>query len=264
MILSRRVALGDVELDELDESIVIRSVDPGVPHESTGTENRSGGFGSRLTMQHWDSLDVSVKYAIDLPKQEMVRRREVFDMVNAWANGMGWLTTNQMEGRRVWVGKVVTPGGGDMWNWLSEYTITFRAYGVPYWQQETPVSVEVASARQTSRALKVAGSADTVLDVVFANISGMEIASATIGAGDSWFLLENLHLAANETLVIDHTEDGLLRIRIQSASGAWRSAMGCRTEESSDDLTVSPGDVTVNFAAQRAGRLTVSCCGRFA
>ena len=47
MILSRRVALGGIELDELDESIVIRSFDPGVPHESTGAENRAGGFGSR-------------------------------------------------------------------------------------------------------------------------------------------------------------------------------------------------------------------------
>ena len=66
MILSKRVALGGVELDELDDSIVIRSVDPGVPHESTGTENRAGGFGSRLTMQHWDSLDVTVAFAIIL------------------------------------------------------------------------------------------------------------------------------------------------------------------------------------------------------
>ena len=73
-----------------------------------------------------------------------------------------------------------------------------------------------------------------------------------------------LKLFAMAVMLIDHTAEGLLRIRVQAASGAWRSAMGCRTEASSDDLTVSPGDVTVNFAAQRAGRLTVSCCGRFA
>ena len=71
MILSKRVALGGDYLDELDDSIVIRSVDPGVAHESTGTVNRMGGWGSRLTNQHWESRDVTVSFAIDIPKREL-------------------------------------------------------------------------------------------------------------------------------------------------------------------------------------------------
>ena len=76
MILSRRVALGGVQLDQQDASIVIRSIDTGVPHESLDAVNRMGGAGQRLTSQHWETLDVSVRVAIDVPKKNLSKRRE--------------------------------------------------------------------------------------------------------------------------------------------------------------------------------------------
>jgi hypothetical protein len=91
----------------------------------------------------------------------------------------------------------------------------------------------------------------------------MDIATFVFAAAGKRFALENLALHANETLAIEHTAEGLLRIGIYSATGAWRSALGCRTAESSDDLTVNPGTVQWSVTAQRAGRLTVSCCGRY-
>lgn len=54
MILSRRVSLGGKQLDEIDEMIVIRKVDPGVAHEAVQAVNRMGGFGQRMTNQHCD------------------------------------------------------------------------------------------------------------------------------------------------------------------------------------------------------------------
>ena len=39
MILSKRAALNGVQLDELFPEIVIRSVDPGVPHETVSAVN---------------------------------------------------------------------------------------------------------------------------------------------------------------------------------------------------------------------------------
>ena len=83
MILSKRVALGGVQLDELHDAIVIRSIDPGVPKESISAVSRMGGWGQRMTGQHWDTLEVSVTYAIDIPKREMILRRQVFEAVTA-------------------------------------------------------------------------------------------------------------------------------------------------------------------------------------
>ncbi len=264
MQLRHRAALNGVQLDELDERIIVAGIDEAAAKDTINTASRFGGWGQRVTSRHRDSLDVTVRFGLRIKARDMEGREELFEKVIAWATGGGWLTVNYKPDRRIYVTCAQLPAAGDMKEWNGEYAVVFRAYGVPYWQQETPVSVSVASTRGATRTLKVVGSADTVLDVRFVNLSGMEIATASISAGTSRFVLENLHLAANETLLIDHTAEGLLRIRVQAASGAWRSAMGCRTEASSDDLTVSPGDVSVTFSAQRAGRLTVSCCGRFA
>lgn len=264
MILRHRIALNGAQLDELDERIIVAGIDEQAGRETLSAVSRFGGWGQRVTTRHRDTLDVVVRFGMRIKARDPEGREELFEKVIAWAVGGGWLTLNYKPDRRLFVTCAQLPALGDVVDWTGEYAITFRAYGVPWWQQETPVSVAVPSTRQASRVIRVAGSADTVLDVAFTNLSGMEIASASIVAGGSRFDLENLHLAANETLMIDHNEDGLLRIRIQAASGAWRSALACRTQESSDDLTVSPGDVTVDFTAQRAGRLTVSCCGRYA
>jgi hypothetical protein len=109
MILSRRAALGGVQLDEIHERIVIRRIDPGVPYEVTDAVDRMGGVGQRVTGQHWQTLEVNITYAIDVPKREMALRRQIFDAVNTWALRKGWLTTNEMPNRRFYVEKVIVP-----------------------------------------------------------------------------------------------------------------------------------------------------------
>ena len=114
MILSRRVSLGSAQLDEIDNAVIIRSIDPGVSHESVSSVNRMGGFGQRMTMQHWETLEVSVTFAIDINKRELERRREVFDAVMAWAKTKGWLRTTSQPGKRMRVDKVVLPSAGEL------------------------------------------------------------------------------------------------------------------------------------------------------
>ena len=255
MILSRRVALGGIELDELDESIVIRSSDPGVPHESTGAENRAGGFGSRLTMQHWDSLDASVTFAINIPKQEMTRRREVFDAVIAWANDLGWLTSNMMEGRRLWVGKVVVPGSGDLWNWLAEYTITFRVFGEPFWRDIEPTDVVKKTISKGTVQIQVGGTAPGVLDLAFENASGKQINDVTFTVNGKNLILKGVNLAADETLRLTHTAEGLVRLRAVKADNSYRNVYALL--RGADDSYVTPGTMDVTLDASRAGNLTV-------
>ena len=264
MILRHRVALNGAQLDELDERILVLGVNDAAAREAISAASRFGGVGQRVTSRHRESLDVTVRFGLRIKAGDLEVRAELFEKVSGWAVAGGWLTLNYRPNRRIYVTCAQLPSAGDLAEWTSEYTVTFRAYGVPYWQQATPVSVAVASTRNATRTLEVPGTAATVLDVTFANLSGMEIATASIRAGDSRIDLENLRLAASEALVIDHTEEGLLRIRIRAASGAWRSALACRTQDSSDDLAVNPGTVAVAFSAQRAGQLTVSCFGRYA
>lgn len=253
MILSRRVALNNVQLDGLHQRIVVLGVDPGTPDESISTVNRMGGSGKRVTGEHWETLDVTVTYGIDVKRTQMELRRQIFDAVNAWALGRGWLTVDWMPDRRMYVDKVILPSSGDMWDWTKSYDIVFRAYGVPFWQDETATT-------STGSGITVPGIVQTVCDAEVTNSGSSTIDELTVTVGDSTMFFEGLGLAAGETLKIGHTADGLLTIRIYESEIFWRSVMNKRTGESADDLYVSPG---YNAISASGGSISVSCFGRY-
>ena len=259
MILSKRVALGGVQLDEIHERIVVRRIDAGVPHENLQAVNRMGGAGQRLTGQHWESKDVTVGFAIDLPKEAFELRRQIWDRVISWALGKGWLTCNEAPGKRMYVDKVVLPGIGDLWEWTNEYTLTFRAYAVPFWQDET--AAQVVSNNITSGRLwmDVPGHFRTVADVQLKNISGMTIPNLSVNAGGNAITLNGVNLTASETLTFSHGTDGYLRITAGS-----RNVYGYRTAGSADDLYLDPGSRAIDVSATRAVKATVAAFGRYA
>ena len=256
MILTKRVALGGQQLDELHDAIVIRSIDPGVPRENISAVDRMGGSGQRITGSHWETLDVSITYAIDIPKMQMAERRAVFDLVNTWANRKGWLTVNWLENRRMYVDKVILPGSGDLWEWTNEFTIVFRAYNVPFWTDEAPAQVTGGIASSGRVVIPVGGNTGSVLDVSFRNRSNMTINNFWVQANGNRITLSNLGLGGSSTLNIHHGTDGLLRIEVDGSS-VYEKYSGA------DDLYVNPGSVAVDYAADRAGTLTVTNYGRW-
>lgn len=254
MILSRRVALNNVYLDELNEWIVVRGIDTGVPHETISTVNRMGGWGQRITGQHYETLDVNVSFAIDIPYKDLETRRTVYESAIRWANQKGWLTVNYMPDRRMRVEKTVLPSGGDLWRWTADFTITFRAYSAPYWQ-------DVTATTGTGSSISVPGSLQTVCNAEVLNDTGSAINELTIVAGGSQMTFDDLGLANGETLKIGHTDDGMVTIRIYTSSTSYRDAYGKRAVSSADDLYVDPG--TRGILAS-SGTATFSCHGRYA
>ena len=252
MILSRRVSLGGVQLDELHEAIVIRSVDPGVPHEETGAVSRMGGWGMRMTGQHWESLDAEVTFAINVDKRAIQLRRDIFDAVVAWANRpKNYLRYNGMGDRRLYIDKVVVPGSGELRNRNAEYTIVFRAYSIPFWETETAETVTRANITSGTVQIEIGGTAPGVLDIDFRNISGQTISNFSVKAGNRTLKLQGVNITANETLKFSHGMDGILRITSGSRN-VYSLLSGA------DDLYVEPGTATVTVEATRAGALTLS------
>ena len=261
MQLRHRVALNGAQLDELDERIIVLGVSESAPRDTLSAVSRFGGVGQRLTARHRDTLDVAVRFGLRIKAGDMAGRSELFEQIAGWAAGGGWLTLGHRPNRRLYVTCAQLPAMGDMADWTGEYSVTFRAYGVPYWSQVNPVTLVADGTRSLSRVMTVPGTVETALEVTARNVSGMEIATMSIAAGSSRINLEGLGLGPWESLVIDHSEDGLLRIRIYG--GGWRSAMACRTPGSSDELWVDPGAVQVQFGAQRACQLSVLAYGRY-
>lgn len=272
MILTRRVALDGAQMDQIDERIVIRGVEMGAGKESISAEALYGGIGSRVTSRHRDSLDITVRFALRLKRGDEAARAELLEKVNGWAAGGGWLTTNVKPDRRIRVCRASLPGDGETRDWLQEYAIVFRAYGVPYWQEETGTSgAQTSNGGRNQVTLAVNGYTETVVDLEYKNL-GAAINTATIGVGpsvsspESQFVLTGLGLGTGETLVIDHPDEGersWLRIRIRGTNGAYRTAYGCRTEASSDDLQVAPGRKIIWITKSGNGTLSAAVRGRY-
>lgn len=256
MILKRRVSLGGVQLDELHESIVIRAVDTGIPNETVQAVNRMGLSGQRVTGQHWESLDVIVTWAMNVPKTDMALRRQIYETVTAWAMKKGWLRVSYMENRRMYVDKTIPPSSGNLWEWTDEFSIIFRAYNVPFWQEETPMETVVKSIKTGSAVITVNGIVSSPLNVIFENISGQVINNFAVSAGGNTLTFTGVNLAANKSIEISHGNDGLLR-----AKAGGSSIYGIMT--GADDLIVSPGNVTVSVDATRTGKLTLRSYGRY-
>ena len=263
MILSHRVALNGVELDSLDNRILIQRVETTAGKEQISAVSLWGGCGQRVTGRHRDTLDVNVTFSLRIKNGDMDGRSKLLEAVCAWAAGGGWLTVNYKTGRRIRVMCAQLPAEGDLWDWTARFTIVFRAYEVPYWQETVQTTVVKTNVSSSTFTYTAAGSAETVMDVEFENTSGSSCSTFTITAGESTIDLESIDLAAGEKLQITHDGDGRLSILIDNA-GVKRSVMDKRSDDSSDDLYISPGAVSVSMTAQRAGKLTVGCYGRFA
>lgn len=143
-----------------------------------------------------------------------------------------------------------------MWDWLAEYTITLRAYNVPFWQDETPAKAVSGTKASGSLTVEVGGNTESVLDATFANKSGMTIQNFRITANGNTIQLTGISLGGNASLAISHGTDGLLRI-MKGNTSIYSKYTGA------DDLYVNPGNTAVTYAADRAGVLTVQNYGRY-
>lgn len=268
MILSRRVALDGVQLDEADERILIQRISTENIKGSASAVGRLNRDGSRRTGGARETLDVVVQFTIRAYGRYMEERESVLEAANAWAAralSVGrWLTTSTRPERKIRV-RLETPATMDnARDATATFKITFRSYGVPYWvdTDDARGSGVSGSGISGSLTLPCGGSARTAADVTLENTSGATINTATVTAGSSKIELSGLGMNAGESLVMDHDSEGILRIRIQNGS-SYRSALSCRTAGSADDLYIWPGQNTVSFTAQRACRARAWARGRY-
>lgn len=257
MILSRRAALNGIQLDELYGRIVIRGIELGAPEESVESVNLLGGAGKRILQNHAETLSVVVRWAMDVPKNDLITRRRIYEDVCRWARQKGWLTVNYMPERRLYV-ETVKFSSVELFNWTDEYEITFTAYSVPFWQDIVPVSVTKTSVTITTFNMLIPGQYRTVAEAEYTNTSGSSVATFSVTVGGSTIGVTGLTLANGKKLRIYHEDNGILRI---TADGT--SVYDKRIAGSADDLYADPGTAAVSMSASGAGTMKVSVRGRY-
>jgi len=266
MQLSRRVALGGVQLDAANSAIVIRGVETADGKESITAVGTAAGFGQRVTGARRDTMDIVVRFAIDIRKTNLSGRAAALEDANAWAAraaGGAWMTVNYRSGRRIFVRLVQAPGEGNIRDWVKEFQMTFRAYEIPYWEDAEESTKSAESGTSGLEAFTIGGSAPAQIDITVENTGEGTINEISIAAGGKSMAFADLGLLAGETLYIDHTDSGLVRIRIKDSNNTYRSAMAKRASTADDDYLAQPGTTSFSYLADGSCTVTAGWRARY-
>lgn len=259
MQLKRRVALGGTQLDSLDNRILISGIDEAAGKETISAVSVGGADGQRITNRRRDTLDITIKFTMNIKNSDMAARSTLLDKVNKWAQPGGVLTVGHRSGKRLNVVLAQAPGGGDMFNWTNEYTIVFRAYTVPYWEDVTATSAEMTQDDTGTGSITVPGSANTVADVTIVNKSGDTLDAVSLTINNCIIGFSGLGLANNGSLVIDHvTAGGVYAMRAKIGT---TSVLAKKT--GADEFVLKPGANSISWTAGGDVAITVSARGRY-
>lgn len=262
MIIAHRAALNGTQLDQVDDRILVTGIREMAPKMTVNAQSLGGREGQRITEIHRDYLEIQIGFKIRLRRRQMDERDEVIDAVMGWARSGGWLTIGQKPGKRLRVKLVGLPQIGDPWKYGDEYTLTFRASRSPYWEDDGVSNISFGSGQ--SGIISATGTAGGICEAEWLNSSGSTVNGITVTVGSSKMVFTGLGLPAGATLVIDHDDEGLLRIRKRTSGGSYSSALACRATGSDDELMVEPGtDARCSYTPAYSGKCTISCRGRW-
>ena len=243
-------ALNGIPLNSLDSAIVIQGVDEAAPNWNISAGNRAGLTGQIVLSTEKRYRDVKISFAI-AEKHDLIHRAQILQQVNAWAAGGGVLEVGYRPGQLLRVICAGLPEIKTLTKWAEAYSITFRAYEVPFWVSTVEESVSVAATSSGSGALAVTGTAGGKLCFTATNGTSSSCATVSVSANGATMAFSSLGLAAGEKLIVDYDERDLQRIRIQASGGTLRSVMDKRTVESADDIPLLCGGNTITVTAQQ-------------
>ena len=259
MLLMHRVALDGTQLDSVDANIMIKGVATQQPREAD-VATSAGYNGQRYLRKRRESLDVTVRVGLKIFDDDMDDREELLEAISDWANKLpAWLTTTQKPNRRIRVDAVKTPAAGDPAEWTNEYTYTFTAYEDPYWQDTSATTKTLTQGSSGSDSITVPGSAESFADVTIQNKSGTVMDSITVSINGNQMSFNNLNLANNGTLTIDHVLTGgvyVIRARIGNTS-----VLNLRS--GADDFITKGGANAITYSADGSASVSVSVKGRY-
>lgn len=174
-----------------------------------------------------------------LSARHMEERARLVDRIQAWASAGGDLTVNYRPHQRLRVICTGYPDLGGAWKWQEELSLTFTAYGVPFWEDET-LTVSSLGTAGTSKDISIQppGTAEKcflrwdLTNSGSGTLTALKLASLDNG---SFITLNGLSIAPGGRVVADYDLNGYLTIR----DGNGNSLLNKRNADSYDDVTLT-------------------------
>lgn len=213
-----------------------------VPQSANGQRTLTNQIVRRRVTAH-----IQLRELYDLEK-----RARTLDKINAWARD-GWLTVSYRPNQRMPVRCVGRPTMGNARDTVAEYTITFEAADIPYWEDMTPTVIPI-SGSSASQEITVPGSAPCVLQAEFTNSSALTWLNINVNGGSQIMSFEDMSVPAGSDIQIymDVFNTWVLLAVYNGENSLFRYA----TANCVDQILLQPGDARIAFNAN------TSCSGR--
>lgn len=233
MISRYEVVLNGESLAELDERLLI--LDVTYPeHEIEIPVYNPGGSNSAVTDKPKKGK-ASVSVSFELHVYNIAERQALLQSVIAWCKDGGILKINDRPEQRLNVICDKFPNLGSVRNWTDPLEIVFSAYGVPYWQDETPTVATLQGSNTNGRMIVPGGIGEALFDITVTAIQA--ITNLTLTVGSKSIVLDGISCPQNGQITVSHDKNGILSIKQGTTS-----LLGKRTAKSSDDLKADCGE----------------------
>lgn len=248
-----QVWMNDRALTEIDPDIVITDILYTPIQRAFATTQFTARHGSLPGRDFIAENRVSVSFMIR--KYATDERQTVCQAINNWCYNGGWLKVSDRPGQRMYVECTKPPVLPSVLRWLDVITVEFCAFVYPFWEDETPKTVELDAGDEGSVYMMCA--LDTEAEATIT--AGEALTSVTLTCGDTSITLAALSIAAGATITIRYTE----KDRILEIKSGNTDLMTYRTSASSDDLIAKPGANALAFTASGAASCVFSFRGAY-
>lgn len=224
------VSLNGIDLQTVSPYIILQEVNEGRPQISYTAASGASGIGQFVTQKQRQYVDINVKFSILLMKGAEMLRADILNAVNEWAAAGGALSVSYRPNVHIDVVMFQQMTVGNVKKFNSDYQITFRAYDVPYWVDDSPTTVTGRTAT-----LQLSGNAPSLLNARIVNDGNSATTKIKIAVGQKFIELDGISIAKNASVEITHNGS------IMTIKSGETSLLAKRTKESADDLWLNPG-----------------------
>lgn len=241
---SLRAANGRIRVTNIQQEITQKSS----YGENTGLDGR------RRHRTRRELIRVTVEFGL-LEIYDATAREAAVEAANAWADD-GILRISSKPGRQLRVQCRARAAIREPRNPKERFSIVFETAESPFWEDVSPAQLTL-SGTEASQAFRIPGTTAMEGEVRITPGSGT-LNSLQLSLGDSAFSFTGLNVAAGHTLIIDHDENGYLRIRADNVS-----RLSCRSAASDDELMAGPGQALASFTADTPCSVVFLARGRY-
>lgn len=254
------IALNGVELHSISNAIVIQGISEQSPNWNIATGAKAEAIGQFVNRFEKRYREVSVRFALAI-KRDMPLRVAIIQQVNAWAAKGGVLSVDYRDGQRLRVICAALPTINTD-KWAEDYTITFRAYRVPFWESVEKTQVTISAATSGTTTMNLRETAGGKLCAIATNGSGSALTSLGVFANGKRIALTDMSVASGSSVVIDYDENDIQRIRKVTGSSST-SILEYRTTDSDDYVPLEFGSNTIIVSSGVAVSWTLYTYGRW-